>query len=140
MANPDITKSDIDKKIDAALESRLPKVSGRLVSANDTSVVIKSADAVIEVPVHHIASRAERGDQIELTLTNDAHILVGGVVSVQKGFVGDNIFGPLTPGILADNCNCNCNCGSIQETASTVQASRLRQPFDGGKRADLSEA
>jgi hypothetical protein len=127
-----VSKTDFQARIAAGLETAGPRISGRVVSETDDSIVIKAEDAIIEIGKHHVSNRAERskGD-VELTLTPDATMLVSTVVSVEKGFVGSNIFGPLVPSVLADNCNCNCNCSSIQSTASVEEFSRLRRPFSG---------
>ena len=126
-------KSDIDRKLESAREGAQPKLRGTVVSENDDSVVLKASDAIIEIPVRSITQRLEKqGGEIEVILAEDAEIVVGTVVSVKNGFVGDDVFGPLTPGLLAGNCNCNCNCSSISETVSSEEKSQLRSPFVGG--------
>ncbi len=129
-----MSQSSFETRMAAALEPVGPKLTGQVVSEDADSIVLKAADAIIEVAITDIAHRSGSGreDEVELTLTATARLIVSTVVTVDKGFVGSNVFGPLVPGVLADNCNCNCNCGSIQETAASAEASRLRRPFTGG--------
>jgi hypothetical protein len=112
-----------------------------VVGESDSSIVIKAADAIIEVQTGDITKRTSVGqDEVELSLAADANLLVSAVVSVKKGFIGSDIFGPLVPGVLADNCNCICNCGTIAETATATAASELRHPFTGGgARRDITQ-
>lgn len=128
--------TSLDNRMAAALKPASPKLTGELVGEDQDSIVLKAADALIEVPTTDIVERSGTGreNEVELTLAADARLVVSTVVKVDKGFVGSNVFGPLVPGVLADNCNCNCNCSTIQDTAASVEASRLRRPFTGGAR------
>lgn len=129
-------QTSLDNRMAAALKPASPKLTGELVGEDQDSIVLKAADALIEVPTTDIVERSGTGreNEVELTLAADARLVVSTVVKVDKGFVGSNVFGPLVPGVLADNCNCNCNCSTIQDTAASVEASRLRRPFTGGAR------
>lgn len=131
-----MSQSSFETRVAAAMETAGPKVTGQLVSEDTNSIVLKAADAIIEVATGDITERSGsgRGNEVELTLTATARLIVSTVVTVDKGFVGSNVFGPLVPDIVGDNCNCNCNCSSIQDTAASVEASRLRRPFTGGAR------
>ncbi|MFI7108078.1 hypothetical protein ACIBK9_17330 [Nonomuraea sp. NPDC050227] len=128
-----MARSGIDAALSAAREDAQPRVQGKIIAESEDSLVIRAADAIIEIPMRFVKLRKERGgDNHEVVLAEDAEIVVGTIVSVKEGFIGDDVFGPLTPGVLADNCNCNCNCSSTTATVSEEAASQLRSPFVGG--------
>lgn len=130
-----MSSSSFESRVSAALQTGGPTLAGRLISEDESSLVLKAGDALIEVGVGHVVERnAGPGGDIELTLAPDAQLMVSTLVTVDQGFVGSNVFGPLVPGVLADNCNCNCNCGSVENTVRSTEATRLRRPFSGGSR------
>jgi hypothetical protein len=147
------SETGIDKKLEAALGSAQPKLFGKVVSEADDGVVLQAGGCIVEVPKRHIAERFEKGNEVVLTLNGDAEILVSTAVSVQKGFVADDVFGALVPSVLACNCNCNCNCSEktrllfdacncncncdrsfdvAVETSAAAPARVFRRSFTGG--------
>ena len=88
--------------------------------------MIQAGNCIVEVPTRHVAERGGKGHELELILTADAEVLVSTVVSVRKGFVSDNVFGALVPGILANNCNCNCNCSDIASAATSLTPASIQ--------------
>lgn len=156
---PAKSETGINKKLEA-LGPPEPKLVGKIVSEAEDGVVVQAGECVVEIARHHIADRTYKGDLVELTLKGDAEVLVSTAVSVQKGFVGDNVFGALLPGILACNCNCNCNCGeearlrfdacncncncdvsfNVLPESLVVRPVRVfRRPFMGGRRHASTE-
>jgi hypothetical protein len=90
----------------------LPSVKGELLSDEPDVVRLRTAGAILEVPRRFVADWREAKEGVELTLAIDAVIVVSTVVSSRKGFVAADVFGSLSPSLMADNCNCNCNCNS----------------------------
>lgn len=134
----------IEKKRNA-LELR-PRVTGKILIEADDGVVLQVGGCVVEIPRRHIVEQTPKADQVELTLSGDAEILVSTAVSVQKGFVADNVFGALVRDLQADACNCNCNCSSgncncncncnermfAVESPAVMTTRVFRRPFTGG--------
>ena len=132
----------VDTKIEALRKEARPRVSGRLLAQGSDCVSVQSGGSVIEVPRKWIVDQEERDGGVELTLADDAEIIVSTVVSAQKGFVADNVFGALSRFMAGDNCNCNCsggncncNCGGGGgELMSEAAAARLDALAGGARR------
>jgi hypothetical protein len=127
-----------DKK--DALKKRGPHVKGRKVEETNDTMVLQSGGAIVEVPKSAIKKEEAVGDQIVLTLEEDAELLVGTMVSAKHGFLEDNVFGDIAPGLWGDNCNCNCpsgncncNCNVVLQPVGDLgaQPGVFRTPFTG---------
>jgi hypothetical protein len=138
----------IEQKI-SALEVQ-PRLTGTVVSEGSDGMVLQVGGTIVEIARRHIAELAPKGTEVELTLNSDAEILVSTPVSMEKGFIVDNVFGVLLPGIRADACNCNCNCPSgncncncncserqflLESEPGLATTQAFRRPFTGGARS-----
>ncbi len=92
-----------------ALQPR-PFIQGTVLAEHEGAILLRAGGCVVEIPLRHVASRTKKGENVELTLTPDAEVVVSALVSTTKGFLGDDVFGALAPGLVSSNCNCNCNC------------------------------
>ena len=91
----------------------LPSIKGEVIADEPDVVRIRSGGAILEIPRRFVSAERRDGSSArELTVAPDALIVVSMVVSVSKGFLADDVFGALSPSLMANNCNCNCNCES----------------------------
>ena len=143
----------VNQKMQTLKLQHQPRLTGKVLNEADDAVVLQVGGCVVEIPPRHIAERTPKGDQVELTLSGDAKILVTTSVSVQKGFLADDVFGELNRAIVAEDgncaCNCNCNCGGDQSRCNcncnctcvclTVPAvvQLFRRPVTGGAKGEL---
>jgi hypothetical protein len=135
---PDARGTSVDVKIEALERHARPRLKGKLLSQGADHVAIHAGGSVMEVPRKSIVSQEEADGQVEVVLSPDAEIVVSTVVSVQKGFLADDVFGGLSPAIMADNCNCNCsggncNCNCSSEMAFEAINTQVNAPA-GGRR------
>jgi hypothetical protein len=141
----DYKGSSVDAKIEALARQARPHLRGRVVSQSADHVALQSGGSVVEVPRKAIVSQQESEGDMEIILAPDAEIIVSMAVSVQKGFLADDVFGILSPAVMADNCNCNCsggncncNCSSdmrfeaVADQIQTAAGARRFRRFTGG--------
>ena len=127
----DARGTTVDAKIEALVRHARPRLKGRLVSESSDHVAIHAGGAVMEVPRKSIVSQEVSEGQIEVVLSPDAEIVVSTVVSVEKGFLADDVFGGLSPALMADNCNCNCSGGNCNcNCSSEVRFDALSSQLD----------
>jgi hypothetical protein len=93
----------------AGLRAR-PRLTGEILEESAEALVVRAGGCIVEIPLRSVADRIGTRDHVQLSLRENAEILVSTIVSAQEGFVVENVFGALNQGIFADNCNCNCNC------------------------------
>ena len=113
----------VSQKMDTLKLQHQPRLTGKVLSEADDTVLLQAGGCVVEIPPRHITERTPKGDLVELTLSCQAEVLVSTPVSVQKGFLADNVFGAILPileaggcGLCAcNNCRCNCNVHSSLE-------------------------
>ncbi len=150
-------ESTVDRVKKLLRQQNLPVVSGEAVEHTADSLIVRTGGCVVELPHSCIESQRESGTTVELTLKENAEVLVSCLVPVGHGFIEDNVFGGLLGGLFAacncncncncgdGNCNCNCNCncdnecsvctGSFVEIRPTLaRAVRFREKFTGGAR------
>jgi hypothetical protein len=140
-------------KVEALRKGPEPRLTGKILVDADDGVIMQAGGCIIEIPRQSILQRAEKreeGEETELVLDKDAEIVVSLLISAEKGFVADNVFGALVPSFLDSNCNCNCvgsncncNCGGGGGGGSVEQIEPVnptgsgffggfRRPFTGG--------
>jgi hypothetical protein len=103
-----MAETDIERKMKAMAVQ--PRLTAMVLSEAEDRVLLQAGGCVVEINRRHIAEWIPRGDQVEVTLTQDALVLVSTAVSVQKGFVTADVYTALNQLIAEDACNCNCNC------------------------------
>jgi hypothetical protein len=90
-------------------------VCGSVVEESEAGFRVSVEGRLVEIPADSLLSVARAEEEVKLTLTRDARLLMHGSIPTQQALVESDVFDELQSAgreVDGGNCNCNCNGGN----------------------------